>query len=388
MRRILYVDSGGESTGAHNAFADMILAVKRGGQNEVAAVIPAHTYVYKRLESAGVELFRGRLPRRMVDFSFWSRLKYALLPNRSIAQAVKAFQPHIVHANGVRTFIVAWLSVPRSIPVIWHARQYNLRPRVVAGSRKRAACLITSSTMQSRLLLGHKQQSVMGAPCTVIPPCVCIDSEPLSREAVRKKLAIPQDARVVGMVADFIPEKRHGILIQEAEQIARSIPNLHLLFIGRGDSRGYLRRQWGRALGSIPVRWVTDVNRATDLMRAFDVLVSPSTKGTYGRVVAEAMLLGIPLVARDPGGSHEYLVEGKTSLLVSVGHRQRGDVASAVVRLLQDSELAANLATQAQSLATDRFQPEKMATRLASTYEQILRHATSRSEQDSLDEDD
>ena len=67
MRRILFVDSGGECTGAHNAFADMILAVKGGGLDEVAVVMPASP-VARRLAGAGVRVFEGCVSRGLRGF--------------------------------------------------------------------------------------------------------------------------------------------------------------------------------------------------------------------------------------------------------------------------------------------------------------------------------
>lgn len=387
MRRILFVDSGGECTGAHNAFADMILAVKGGGLDEVAVVMPASP-VSRRLSGAGVRVFEGCVSRGVRGFSWWARVRAFFAPNRVISRAIGEFVPHLVHANGIRAFGEAWLAAPRSIPVVWHVRQLRLRPSLVEAARGCAACLIPASPTLGRALMQVRRRGGAHTPCTVVPPCVVLDVPPLSRGEARARLGIGADAVVVGMVADLVPEKRHGLLIQEARLIARRVPNLVLLFIGRGDRRGHWRRQWKEALEGIEVRWVTDCDRASDWLGAYDVLVSPSSQEAFGRAVAEAMLAGVPVVARDAGGPGDFIQDGRTGLLVSARHRRPGDLAAAVLRLVEDRELAASVAKQARAAAVERFAPEKMARRLSETYEQILRHAVGVGGGDGADSDE
>lgn len=111
--------------------------------------------------------------------------------------------------------------------------------------------------------------------------------------------------------------------------------------------RGLPRRSW-RYLGNRSHRQV-----AARVRRA-SVVVAPSVwHEPFGMPVVEAMASGIPVVATAAGGFNETVVPGVTGLLV-----ERGDVGGltrALVRVLDDPELAARMGEAGRRRALECF---------------------------------
>ena len=84
-----------------------------------------------------------------------------------------------------------------------------------------------------------------------------------------------------------------------------------------------------------------------------DVFVLPSLWEGLPLVLLEAAALGKPIVATDIDGVREVVRDGETALLVPPG--DPGRLAEAVIRLLEDPELAAELGGRARAEVPGRF---------------------------------
>jgi len=117
---------------------------------------------------------------------------------------------------------------------------------------------------------------------------------------VRRELGIPADARVVGHVGRFFPQKNHAFLVQIARQIAVRNPRVHFLFVGEGILMSEIQRQV-TAVG-IADR-VTFAGVRSDIPRlmlaAMDLFLFPSLYEGLGLVLVEAQAAGRPCVCSD-----------------------------------------------------------------------------------------
>jgi glycosyltransferase involved in cell wall biosynthesis len=108
-----------------------------------------------------------------------------------------------------------------------------------------------------------------------------------------------------------------------------------------------------------------------EILAALDVLVHvPSAPEPFGRVVAEAMAVGKPVVAARAGGLPEIVEHEVTGLLVPPGDPSA--CAAAVLRLLADPALRARLGTAGRRRAEERFDPAAHAERVVAAYREVL----------------
>lgn len=143
---------------------------------------------------------------------------------------------------------------------------------------------------------------------------------------------------------------------------APRLPGVRLRLVGRG-SRADVVRALVRDLPD-QAAWTERLTQA-EVARALDeatCLVLPSRSEGLGRVLVEAFLRDRPAVAMDVGGIRDVVADGVNGLLVSSDE----ELADALVRLLDDRELAVRLAAGARAsagrwLATPAEYAERMA---------------------------
>mgnify|MGYP000745865652 CR=1 FL=1 len=118
---------------------------------------------------------------------------------------------------------------------------------------------------------------------------------------------------------------------------------------------GYVARLWGLAA----------------LMNLADVCVHfPEEPEPFGRVVAEAMACGRPVVAAACGGIPEIVTHGRDGILVPPG--DLGALADAVGRVLSEPELASRLGSEARNTVLARFSAHAHVRAMTAVYAEIL----------------
>jgi len=104
---------------------------------------------------------------------------------------------------------------------------------------------------------------------------------------------------LVGGVGRLVPRKGFDVLIRAFA--AAAIPNARLVIVGDGSERRRLERLAGERVVFAGFR--RDVK---DLYQAFDLFVCPSLYEPFGRVIAEALDGGAPVVAADSAGPRDF----------------------------------------------------------------------------------
>jgi glycosyltransferase involved in cell wall biosynthesis len=104
--------------------------------------------------------------------------------------------------------------------------------------------------------------------------------------------------------------------------------------------------------------------------KAADICIHSAKEETFGKVVAEAMSCGIPIVATAVGGIPEQIKNGITGLLVPQGKPQ--NMTAAVNSLLDDEPLRLRMGKSAKIDAHKRFSLEHQAMSFLNWYEEIL----------------
>jgi len=184
---------------------------------------------------------------------------------------------------------------------------------------------------------------------------------------IRKEMSVPEDGRVVGILAALEPEKDHLTFLAAAAQIVRAYPRVTFAVIGNGPMEDALKST-AAALGiASQTRFLGYRKSVGACLSALDVLVSSS----YGREgcsnsVLEAMALGTPVVATDAGGNRELVRHGVTGLLVPPRDPQA--LAAAVNSLFARPEVARELAVRAQQMVHAEFSLAGMVQRYESLY--------------------
>lgn len=189
-----------------------------------------------------------------------------------------------------------------------------------------------------------------------------------SREEGRRLLAIPGDVPVVGTVAVFKPQKAPHDFVEVARCVAAKMPNAWFVMVGDGELRPAVERALANASLDARFRMTGWRKEVPDLLRAFDVFLLTSRWEGLPKVVPQALLSGVPVVATAVDGTREIVDDGKDGFLC-----RPGDVEAMTARVL--SVLAGGSGID-PSYKRDRllgeFDQAKMVRAQERLYEELL----------------
>ncbi|MGI8435151.1 MAG: glycosyltransferase family 4 protein [Nocardioidaceae bacterium] len=208
------------------------------------------------------------------------------------------------------------------------------------------------------------------ARLTRMPPGVDLErfSPAVDGRPFRDGLGIAPGRPVVLAAARLVARKGHDQLIAAWPRVLRAHPAAILLVVGDGPARAGLARRvmlegLRESVRLVPgVEWVT----MPSVYAAADVFALPCRTRRFGLepealglVFLEAAASGLPLVVGRSGGAPETVQDGETGHLVDPGNL--GEIAGAVVALLDDPEAARAMGRRGRSWVAHRFSEQASA---------------------------
>ena len=176
---------------------------------------------------------------------------------------------------------------------------------------------------------------------------------------------------VVGKIARMFRLKGYEFLFEAAPRIVAAVPNVQFLLVGDGLYRAHYER-WAERLGLRDRFVFTGLVRPEEVpgyLAQMDVLVHLSLREGLPRTLPQALAAGKPVVAFDVDGAREVCKDGETGFLIRA--EDADGVATAVIRLLQDRALAAQLGANGRQQVRDEFGAELMVCKLDALYRRL-----------------
>lgn len=154
-----------------------------------------------------------------------------------------------------------------------------------------------------------------------------------SREEARAKLSVPAEAFVFGNVGRLAKNKDQKTLIAAFSLIKAFCPHAKLIILGEGQLESELKQQVNQLNLNQDIIFTGFVVEGFRYMKAFDAYVSSSIQEAFGRVLLEAMIAYIPVIATRVNGMPEVL--GDTGFIVDP--EQPKALAEAMLSIYQGS---------------------------------------------------
>jgi glycosyltransferase involved in cell wall biosynthesis len=148
---------------------------------------------------------------------------------------------------------------------------------------------------------------------------------------------------------------------------------LRVAGVAAGSQLETIYRRVARRLGiSDEVDWLgrLDAPAIAAALAAADVFAYPSYVDNSPNSLAEAMLVGVPIVATRVGGIPTMVSDGAQGLLVEEGDAHA--LAAALARLLRDGREAARIGGAARSTALARHDPRVITERTLGIYDDVI----------------
>ncbi len=189
-------------------------------------------------------------------------------------------------------------------------------------------------------------------------------ASPAVRAAARRGLGVPIGCKVVGTVGRVDYQKAPESFVDAIAGLDRD--DVYAVWIGDGPLRRKMEARAARR--GLQGRFLCAGHRddVLELLPGLDVFVMASRYEGLPCAVAEAMAVGLPVVATAVNAVPYVVLAGETGLLVSP--ERPGQLAAAIGYLLNEPAEAARMAAAARLLIADKFTPSSLATVLDAAY--------------------
>jgi glycosyltransferase involved in cell wall biosynthesis len=363
------------------------------GRWRATVLVPARGHLHDTLTKAGIDtrvLDFYHLPRfwrvrRFLPVDAWLTL---LVNGQRFRRLLEREGIALVNSVAKET-LIAWhmarVSSAAGVPMVWFCGDTN--PQVLAYCRRGLGQRVDRVVASSHYVKATLLDAGLDSPekIDVVHNAIDLDDwdagAAASRTSLRDELGIPRDRAVVGLVGRLDRVKGQRDFLLAAERVARVNADAVFLLVGviRPKSRwapfanyydevdALMRRPalQGRV---VVTGWRADLPR---VMAAHDVVVQPSLRETFGRVLIEAMAARKPVVVTRVGGMPEIVVEGETGLMVPPAEPDA--LAAAILTLLRDRERRRAMGEAGRTRVEAHFRLPQRALRLEAIYEDVLR---------------
>lgn len=290
----------------------------------------------------------------------------------------------LVHSHWLlpQGFVGRFVSRPAALPhvVTVHGGDvFALRGRALSACKKMVLRSADCVTVNSSVTEGAVRELVAEPPRLERVP-MGIEVTELSEEerARAARLRSDQKGLLSLFVGRLVEEKGIFDLLEAHALLVEKYPDAQLWIAGEGQEKERLRaRAVERGLAS-SVRllgWVQP-DEVRLYLAAADVFIGPSKQSktgwreAQGLTFLEAMSVGTPVVATRSGGIVDSIEHEETGLLVSEG--EPGEIAHAVVRLIEERELRQRLVENAGRHVRARFSRDASARHFDRVFRELI----------------
>lgn len=176
---------------------------------------------------------------------------------------------------------------------------------------------------------------------------------------------------VFGIVANFIPYKRHADFIRAAALISRQAPQAR--FVMTGEDRGILSElRCQIAAEGLESRFtiIPGTSKPEMVYPSLDAYICTSETEGLSNVLLEAAASGLPIIATDVGGNGEIVSGGENGYLVPVGEPEQ--IAAAALALIANPEQRARMGARSRQIVSQKFSLDVMVRQHEELYTKLL----------------
>jgi colanic acid/amylovoran biosynthesis glycosyltransferase len=181
-------------------------------------------------------------------------------------------------------------------------------------------------------------------------------------------------ARSIVAVGRLVEKKGFDDLVRAAAMLKRHEVDFSCKIVGQGEQEAALAAlidelgvgEQVKLVGPLPQCEVTELIRSAAVFAAPCVVGADGNRDGLPTVLLEAMALGTPCVSTDVTGVPEVVHHGRTGLIV--GQRDPEGLAAAMLRLMDEPRLAAELSRNARALIEAQFDARRTSAQLREVF--------------------
>jgi len=188
---------------------------------------------------------------------------------------------------------------------------------------------------------------------------------------LRRRLGIPDDARVVGYVGRIVRDKGVEQLVAAWADIREKLVDAYLVLVGDVEEQDPISGEtWSTLRDDARVRLIGSVLDTPPYYSIMDVVALPSFREGLPVVPLEAAAMALPVVATRIPGCIDAIMDGETGTLVPVGDVTA--LSRALLTYLQDPDLARHHGAQGRERMLRDFDPDLIHREMLTEYIRLL----------------
>jgi glycosyltransferase involved in cell wall biosynthesis len=362
---LVVIDSAAEVGGAELSLLPVI--ERLAAERRVVVLFPGEGPLEAAATAAGATVEPGfRLPASLdaVSGSYGGPGLHAVVDGAAqqarLVRTLRRLRPSLVYCNGFRAQVAA--TIPARLAgarAAWHVRDFA-RP----GALGRAWSGLSRLTS---LVLANSAATAAQPGLGAIRSRVRVAHPGVDRGIFTARDGEPNGPQTIGMAAHLTPWKGHLRFLDLFATLRAELPELRARIAGGSIYRTAGHDEFAhRVRSEIDRRGLGDACSLEPVahsdmpawLASLHLLVHcPLRPEPFGRALAEALAVGVPVVSASGGGAPEVL--GDAGLLVTPG--DDAQLRRSVERLLRDPEQRAALASPGPARAARLFDQEERA---------------------------
>jgi glycosyltransferase involved in cell wall biosynthesis len=337
----------------------------------------------QRIEYREVPIyFFSRSSLRLKQFLFSADITWWLLKNIKDYDIVTA---HILfsYAPDLTAILARFHQIPYGVRTIgmlteWSLSQGRLKKEIYSTLIERpnlnhATYIHCTSEEEARNVsaFGTKTPKVV-IPLGVNPPTYISGAQ----EKLRQQHSVAADVPIILFMSRIHPKKRLELLVQVLSELHSQHQPFHLLIAGSGDTNYVesIRKMIAQQQLQSKITFTGFVvGKDKDLLlQGSDLFVLPTYSENFGIVLAEAMVVGLPIVTTPGVHISIDIAQAQAGIIVDDAIQLQ----TAISQLLQSPQLRQELGENGKRLALQKYSWPGIAQKFADLYSIVLDHKT------------
>lgn len=342
---------------------------------ELILVCPSYGSLKEDIENMGFKVHVIEMQRNINIFQDYKcYLKLKLL--------MKNLNVNIVHCHSSKGGVLGRIAArSNNIPSIYNPHGWSFSMNV--GEKKKMAYALIEkmcSKYTTKIINISDYEQSLALEYNIAPRDKMVTiyngidvqaySENVDRNKMLKKLSIPKDAYIIGMVARLTDSKSPETFLEVAEVLSKKIGNSYFLLVGDGELRDKIENLISSKKLNDRIKitgWVSDVNKYISI---FDVGILTSKWEGFGLVLAEYMAAGKPVVASWVGGIPNVIKDNYNGKLIK--SLQPSEFVDAIIKIKNNKEIREKFITNATKTVNRDFKIDRVVKEHEKLYYDLI----------------
>jgi glycosyltransferase involved in cell wall biosynthesis len=289
-----------------------------------------------------------------------------------LAKLIRAVQPDIVHLHSRRGADI-WGGIAARLsgtPCVLSRRVDNPEAHWQVALKYRLYDHVITISEGIRKVLLQEGLAPQRVSCVRSAVDATPYLAPVDHAGFLREFSLPQNAVVIGMVAQLIPRKGHRYLIEAVDTLRKTHPDLRVLLFGKGPLQAELEHDIAQRHLTDIVRLAGFRNDLSQWLGGLDILAHPAEMEGLGVSLLQASAASVPIVTSRAGGLPEAVADNVSGLLTPPGDVPA--LTAALRRLLDDVALRRQMGDAGRARILAEFSIDAMVDGNLAVYRKVL----------------